>query len=98
MNDERGMKSTCLSVHHSSFSVHRFFHLSAVKNTVPNTLLIFSLTLSLAATSCKSSEVTGNQNSNAANANSATEETLASPPFITKEPERHQAVRVITSS
>ena len=71
---------------------------SAVKNTVPNTLLIFSLTLSLAATSCKRSEVTGNQNSNAANANSATEETLASPPFITKEPERYQAVRVITSS
>ena len=71
---------------------------SAVKNIIPNALLIFLLTLLLAAASCKRSEVTGNQNSGAANANNGTEETLTSPPFVTKEPERYQAVRVITSS
>jgi hypothetical protein len=52
----------------------------------------------LAIASCKKSEVASNQNSVAANANGGAEETLTTPPFATKEPERYQALRVITSS
>ncbi|MDQ3820261.1 MAG: DUF4412 domain-containing protein [Acidobacteriota bacterium] len=96
MNDERGIKcgkqDKSSSVHSSSFRVHRFL------NTFPKILLTFSLTLSLAVASCKRSEVTENQNIGAANSNGATEETYSSPPFATKEPERYQALRVITSS
>ena|SRR5947209_1224485 len=98
MNAECGMKNRCPSVHHSSFRAHHFLFVSAVKNTIPFTPLIFLLTLLLATASCKRSEVVGNQNSGAVNANSATEETFSSPPFVTKEPERYQALRVITSS
>jgi outer membrane lipoprotein-sorting protein len=58
----------------------------------------FLLTLLLSTASCKRSEVTGNQNSGASNSNSAAEETLTTPPFATKEPERYQALRVVTSS
>jgi outer membrane lipoprotein-sorting protein len=60
--------------------------------------LLFLLTLLLATASCKKSEVASNQNSNTADTNSGTEETLTTPPFATKEPERYQAMRVITSS
>jgi hypothetical protein len=56
------------------------------------------LTFLLATASCKRSEITGNQNSAGANAGGAVEETLTTPPFATKEPERYQALRVITSS
>jgi len=42
--------------------------------------------------------VDGNQNGSATNSNSATEETLTTPPFATREPERYQALRVIESS
>jgi hypothetical protein len=59
---------------------------------------LFLLTFLLANASCKKSEVASNQNSVAANANGGTEETLTTPPFATKEPERYQALRVITSS
>lgn len=53
------------------------------------------LTLSLAIASCKrSSDSDGNNN--AGNANTA-EETLATPPYASKEPDRYQAIRVITS-
>ncbi|MDT4956000.1 MAG: hypothetical protein QOJ02_4138 [Acidobacteriota bacterium] len=60
--------------------------------------VLFLLTLLLATASCKQSGVVSNQNGVAANANGGTEETLATPPFATKEPERYQALRVITSS
>lgn len=59
---------------------------------------IFLLTVLITAASCKRSDVAGNQNSVEANANGAAEETLTTPPFATKEPERYQALRVITSS
>lgn len=59
---------------------------------------LFLLTLLLATASCKRSEIASNQNSVAANANGGTEETLTTPPFATKEPERYQALRVITAS
>lgn len=58
--------------------------------------VLFLLTFLLVATSCKRSDVAGNENSVAANR--ADEETLATPPFPTKEPERYQALRVITAS
>jgi hypothetical protein len=60
--------------------------------------VLFLLTFLLATASCKKSEVASNPNNVAANAGGATEETLATPPFATKEPERYQALRVITSS
>jgi outer membrane lipoprotein-sorting protein len=60
--------------------------------------VLFLLTFLLATASCKRSEVASNQNSGAANAGGGTEETLATPPFATKEPEHYQALRVITSS
>ena len=61
--------------------------------------VLFLLTFLLITASCKKSEVASNQNSNAEGAGgSGTEETLATPPFATKEPEHYQALRVITSS
>lgn len=60
--------------------------------------LLFLLTLLGATASCKRSEVASNQNSVEANANGATEETLTTPPFATKEPERYQATRIETIS
>jgi outer membrane lipoprotein-sorting protein len=61
-------------------------------------VILFLLTLLLATASCKRSDDSGNQNSVAANANGAAQETLTTPPFATKEPERYQALRIITSS
>jgi hypothetical protein len=61
-------------------------------------VILFLLTLSLATASCKRSDVAGNQNNNAANVNGAAEETLTTPPFATKEPERYQATRIETIS
>ena len=55
------------------------------------------LTLWLITASCKRSDVAGNQNG-AANGNTAVGEEVTSPPFATKEPERYQAVRVMTHS
>jgi hypothetical protein len=60
--------------------------------------VLFLLTFLLATASCKKSEVAGNQNGVAANGGGGMEETLTTPPFATKEPERYQALRVITSS
>ena len=71
---------------------------SAVNNTLSYTLLIFLLTLLLVAASCRRSEIASNQNSGTSNANSAAGETLRTPPFPTKEPERYQAMRVISTS
>ena len=48
--------------------------------------------------SCKKSDVAGNQNATGGNASVAIEDTSSTPPFTTKEPERYQAVRVITTS
>ena len=59
---------------------------------------LFLLTLALTTASCKKSEVASNQNSTAEVTGGAGEETLATPPFATKEPEHYQALRVITSS
>lgn len=56
------------------------------------------LTLLLTIASCKWSGTVDNQNEGAANANSANLETSSTPPFATKEPERYQAVRIITST
>ena len=55
------------------------------------------LTLWLGSASCKRSDVAGNQNGGA-NSNIAASEEMSRPPFATKEPERYQAVRVITGS
>jgi hypothetical protein len=59
---------------------------------------ILLLTLLLVAASCKKSEIAGNQNADGSNANSAVGGTSSTPPFATKEPERYQATRSITSS
>lgn len=59
---------------------------------------LFLLTLLLTTASCKRSEVAGNQNTANGNASVATDRTSSTPPFATKEPERYQAVRIITSS
>lgn len=59
---------------------------------------VFLLTLLLATASCKKSEVGGNQNAADGNASDAAGETSSTPPFATKEPERYQAMRIITSS
>lgn len=61
-------------------------------------VVLFLLTLTLLAASCKKPDVTGNQAGTNGNANGATEATSLTPPFSTKEPERYQATRVITSS
>jgi outer membrane lipoprotein-sorting protein len=61
-------------------------------------ICFFVLTLLLATASCKRSDNTSNQNVGAANANGVSQETSATPPFATKEPERYQAVRIVTSS
>lgn len=102
MHYERGVKSRAedksFSVHRLSLGVHHFLRVSVVKKIIAITPLVFLLTLSLTSASCKRSEVTGNQNVGGANANNAVEETFSSPPFVTKEPEHYQAVRVITSS
>ncbi len=57
--------------------------------------LLFLLTLALALASCKRQDVSGNQNS--ANAPPATGKPSSAPPFQTKEPERYQATRVLTT-
>jgi hypothetical protein len=59
---------------------------------------LFLLTLLLATASCKRSDVAGNQNAASGNTSNATGATSSTPPFATKEPERYQAVRVITTS
>jgi hypothetical protein len=59
---------------------------------------LFLLTLLLATASCKRSDVASNQNASGGNVASATGGTSSTPPFATKEPERYQAVRVITTS
>ena len=58
-------------------------------------LFLCLLTLVLAAASCKRSDVSGNQNS--ANVAAAGGKALSVPPFQTKEPERYQATRVVTT-
>jgi hypothetical protein len=78
--------------------LHRVQPQRSIKTPQIRLATLFLLTLLLAAASCKKSEVTGNQNGGAANVNGAAEETLTTPPFATKEPERYQALRVITSS
>jgi hypothetical protein len=61
-------------------------------------LLLFLLTLLVATASCKKSDVSDNQTANAGAAAAGTGGTSSTPPFATKEPERYQATRVITSS
>jgi len=58
--------------------------------------LLCLLTLALAAASCKREDVSGNQNT--ANVPAASGKPSSVPPFQTKEPERYQATRVVTSS
>jgi outer membrane lipoprotein-sorting protein len=60
-------------------------------------ICLLLLTLWLTTASCKRSDVAGNQNGTA-NGNTAVGEEVTSPPFATKEPERYQAVRVMTHS
>lgn len=55
------------------------------------------LTFALVGASCKRSGA-GNANQSAANSNAAADETVSTPPFSTKEPERYRANVVITSS
>jgi hypothetical protein len=62
------------------------------------TAVLFLLTLLAITASCKRSDVTGNQNAAAGDASGAVGGTSSTPPFATKEPERYQAVRWITSS
>jgi hypothetical protein len=60
---------------------------------------VFLLTLLLANTSCKrSGEVAGNETAVNGNVAGATGGTSSTPPFATKEPERYQALRIVTSS
>lgn len=59
---------------------------------------VLLLTLLLATASCKKSEVAGNQNAAGGNVSDAPGGTSSTPPFATKEPERYQATRVITTS
>lgn len=61
-------------------------------------LSLFLLTLLLTIASCKKSEVAGNQTVADGNTNAPPGSTSSTPPFATKEPERYQAVRIITSS
>jgi hypothetical protein len=77
---------------------HRVQRQRSIKTPQITLATLFLLTFALSNTSCKRSEVIGNQNSVSSNANGAAEETLTTPPFATKEPERYQALRVITSS
>jgi hypothetical protein len=60
--------------------------------------LLLLLTLALAAASCKRSEISGDTNQNSATAPAASGAASSVPPFATKEPERYQATRVVTSS
>jgi hypothetical protein len=65
-----------------------------MKTTVP----LLLLTLLLTTASCKKSEVTRSENAANNNASGGASGTSSTPPFATKEPERYQAVRVITTS
>jgi hypothetical protein len=56
------------------------------------------LTLFLFLASCKKSDVASNETAAGDTAKVATGETSSTPPFATKEPERYQATRVITTS
>jgi hypothetical protein len=62
--------------------------------------LLFSLllTLALATASCKRSDVSEDKNQNSAGAPAAGSKASSVPPFATKEPERYQATRIVTSS
>lgn len=59
---------------------------------------LFLLTLLLTTASCKRSDGTGTQNVSDGSASGTPGGTSLTPPFATKEPERYQAVRIITSS
>ncbi len=59
--------------------------------------LLLLLTLVLAAASCKRSGVSDDSNQNSAGAPAASGAASSVPPFATKEPERYQATRVVTS-
>lgn len=48
--------------------------------------------------SCKKSDVASNENATNGNVNAASGDTSSMPPFATKEPERYQATRSVTSS
>ncbi len=61
-------------------------------------LPLFLLTLLLASASCKKSEVAGNQNADGGNASTTAGGTSSTPPFATKEPERYQATRFVTTN
>ncbi|MDT4966555.1 MAG: hypothetical protein QOJ64_1292 [Acidobacteriota bacterium] len=69
-----------------------------LKHPRPAIVLFCVLTLSFATASCKRSGETGNQSNVAGNENRGNQETLRVPPFATKEPERYQATRVITTT
>lgn len=58
--------------------------------------LLCLLTVALALASCKRTDVSGNQNT--ANVPPTSGKPSSLPPFQTKEPERYQATRVVTSS
>jgi hypothetical protein len=58
--------------------------------------LVSLLTLALAAASCKRSDVSVNQNS--AGTPVASGKPSSAPPFQTKEPERYQATRIVTTN
>ncbi|HYG79792.1 MAG TPA: hypothetical protein VD861_05360, partial [Pyrinomonadaceae bacterium] len=60
--------------------------------------LLLLLTLVAAAASCKRSGVSEDNNQNQAGAPTAGGAASSVPPFATKEPERYQATRVVTSS
>ena len=64
----------------------------------PALIFFTMLTLLLANASCRKSGGIENQNGGAINANGGAGETSLTPPFATKEPERYQAVRVVSTS
>ncbi len=61
-------------------------------------LYLFLLTLLMTTASCKKSDVAINENATNGSANAASGDTSSTPHFATKEPERYQAMRSITSS
>jgi outer membrane lipoprotein-sorting protein len=66
-----------------------------LKRVLPALLM---LTIAAAGASCKRSGDSGNQANLGGNENRGNEESPRVPPFATKEPERYQATRVVTST
>ena len=72
--------------------------INARRRARPALLILFLLTLAVAAASCKRSGGAGNASGGDTAGNAPAGETSTTPPFSTKEPERYQATMVIKGS